>query len=85
MVYLKTTKWRPLNSAPVSSFIAQGEKAVTKSKTKYPLHSMGSSCLDSRGEELVALTPTPYTKYYAHHSLCTLMYPPPLSLMGMCT
>ena len=57
MVYLKPTKWRPLNGALSSRFITWGEKAVTKERLNIPFIQWGIFALILGGEIDGALTP----------------------------
>ena len=82
MVYLEQQNGDP-SIVPLSLLLQHKErKSLQKVRLKSPSFN-GEYLPKIKGGGLMVLTPTPYTKYYAHHSLCTLMYPP-LSLSWGC-
>ena len=73
MVYLKPTKWWPLQWCPVLSFYSIKRGSRYKKETQYPLHSMGNICLDFRKRDWWDLNshsshtlPCPLLTSYSH-------------------
>ena len=76
MVYLKLTKWRPLQWCPFLSFYSiRRESRYKRERLNIPFIQWGILAWILWGEIDGALTPTPLTHYHAHYSPRTPMYP----------